>query len=174
MKTISKLIGKRGLVICTLALVAVLVCLAAGSLEAAAFVAMAPVFFGMAMGPTSGIEKSVKCTAAIATAYLIAKPGADDDTFSQATASTEDLVGVFQHTTTAAGDEVRLMVSGISYVKLGGNVTRGNWVTSDANGKGVAIGAVAGTNYNSIGKALASGVDGDLIPVLLVPSRPQG
>src|SRR5690349_2875632 len=108
------------------------------------------------MGMTSGIEKSVKCTAAIATAYLIAKFGADDHTLSQATASTEDLVGVFQHTTSAAGDEVRVMLTGISRVVLGGTVTRGGLITSDAAGKGVAIGAVAGTNYNSIGRALAS------------------
>jgi hypothetical protein len=126
------------------------------------------------MGQTAGIEKSVKCTAAVATAYLIAKPGADDDTFSQATASTEDLVGVFQHTTTAAGEEIRLMLTGISKVKLGGTVTRGALLTSDANGKAVAIGAVAGTNYASIGRALASGVADDIIPVLLNPSRPQG
>lgn len=126
------------------------------------------------IGATSGIEKSVKCTAAIATAFLIAKVGADDDTFSQATASTEDLVGVFQHTTVAANEEIRVMLSGISRVKLGGTVARGGLVTSDANGKAVAIGAVGGTNYATIGRALASGVVDDIIPVLLSPSRAQG
>lgn len=126
------------------------------------------------MGQTSGIEKSVKCTAALATAFLIAKFGADDDTLSQATASTEDLVGVFQHTTVAAGEEVRVMLSGVSRIKLGGTVARGALLTSDANGKAVAIGAAPGTNYNSIGRALASGVADDIIPVLLAPSRPQG
>lgn len=126
------------------------------------------------MGQTAGLEKSVKCTAALASAFLIAKFGGDDDTLSQATASTEDLVGVFQHITTAAGEEVRVMLSGVSRVALGGTVTRGGLITSDANGKGVAIGAVAGTNYNAIGRALASGVSGDIIPVLLMPSRAQG
>ncbi len=126
------------------------------------------------MGATSGLEKSVKCTAAIATQFLIAKFGADDDTLSQATASTEELVGVFQHTTTAAGQEVRVMLDGISRVKLGGTVTRGGLLTSDANGKAVAIGAVAGTNYAVIGRALASGVADDIIPVLISPSRAQG
>ena len=126
------------------------------------------------MGQTSGIEKSVKCTAALATAFLLVKFGADDDTVSQATASTEDLIGVAQHVTSAAGEEVRVMLSGISRVVLGGSVTRGGLITSDANGKGVAIGAVAGTNYNAIGRALASGVSGDIIPVALLPSRAQG
>lgn len=126
------------------------------------------------IGATAGLEKSVKCTAALATAFLIAKVGADDDTFSQATASTEDLVGVFQHTTLAAGEEVRLMLGGVSRVKLGGTVARGALVTSDANGKAVAIGAVAGTNYAVIGRAMASGVADDIVPVLLAPSRAQG
>lgn len=126
------------------------------------------------IGATSGIEKSVKCTAAIATAFLIAKVGADDDTFSQATASTEDLVGVFQHTTTTAGDEVRVMLTGVSRVKLGGTVARGALLTSDANGKAVAIGAVGGTNYATIGRALASGVADDVVPALLSASRAQG
>lgn len=126
------------------------------------------------IGATAGIEKSVKCTAALATPFLIAKVGGDDDTFSQATASTEDLVGVFQHTTGAADEEVRLMVSGISRVKLGGTVSRGALLTSDANGKAVAIGAVGGTNYAVIGRAMASGVADDLIPVLLCQSRAQG
>jgi hypothetical protein len=126
------------------------------------------------IGQTSGIEKSVKCTAAIATVFLIAKVGGDDDTFSQATASTEDLIGVFQHTTAVAAEEVRLMLTGISRVKLGGTVARGALLTSDANGKAVAIGAVAGTNYATIGRALASGVVDDIIPVLLSPHRAQG
>lgn len=126
------------------------------------------------MGATSGLEKSVKCTAAIATQFLIAKFGADDDTLSQATASTEELVGVFQHTTTAAGQEIRVMLDGISRVKLGGTVTRGGLLTSDANGKAVAIGAVGGTNYAVIGRAMASGVADDIIPVLIAPSRAQG
>ncbi len=126
------------------------------------------------MGQTSGLEKSVKCTAALATAYLIAKFGADDDTLSQATASTEELVGVFQHTTSAASDEVRVMLDGISRVVLGGTVTRGNHLTADSNGKAVAAAPGAGVNAYVIGQALASGVAGDIIPVLLKQGRIQG
>lgn len=136
------------------------------------------------IGQTSGIEKSVKCTAAIATAFTIGKFGADDDTLSVAAAASDELVGVFQHTTDAAGDEVRVMLTGISRVKLGGTVTRGNLITSDAAGKGVAATQHTHTENTAaayvqnattaaadaeriIGKALASGVDGDIIPVLL-------
>jgi len=126
------------------------------------------------MGATSGLEKSVKCAAAIATAYLIAKFGADDDTLSQATASTEELVGVLQHTTTTAGEEVRVMLDGITRVVLGGTVARGNYLTSDANGKAVAVAPGAGVNAYVIGQALASGVAGDIIPVHIEKTRIQG
>lgn len=126
------------------------------------------------IGQTSGIEKSVKCTAAIAGQGIIAKPGADDDTFSAASASTDFLVGVFQHATTAAGEEVRVMLSGVSLVKAGGTITRGNPVTSDASGQGVAASPGAGVNAYIIGLALASAVSGDLFPVLLAPGRIQG
>lgn len=119
------------------------------------------------MGKTSGLEKTVKCTAAIATAFLIGKFGADDDTLSQAAGATDGLVGVLQHTTTTAGDDLRVMLSGISDLKLGGSVTRGGPITSDANGKGVA--ATLGDSV--VGFAMASGVSGDIIPVLIFPGR---
>jgi len=117
------------------------------------------------IGVTSGMEKTVKCTAAIATQYLIAKFGADDDTLSQAAAATDNLVGVFQHITSAAAERVRVMLSGISNVKLGGSVTRGGPLTSDANG--MAVAAVLGQNI--IGFAMASGVLNDVIPAFLAP-----
>ena len=126
------------------------------------------------MGQTSGIEKVVKATAAIATAFLIAKFGADDDTLSQATASTEELVGVFQHTVAAANDRIRVMLTGITRVVLGGTVVRGNFCTSDANGKGVAAAPASGVNAYHVGKFMASGVSGDIVPVLLGPGRIQG
>lgn len=126
------------------------------------------------VGWTSGIEKSVKCTAAIAGQGIIAKPGADDDTFSAGAASTDCLVGVFQHATTSAGDEVRVMFTGISLVKAGGSITRGQPITSDASGQGVAASPAAGVNAYIIGMALASAASGDLFPVLLSPGRIQG
>ena len=123
-------------------------------------------------GKTTGIEKSAKCTAAIATAYLIAKPGADDDTYAQAAAATDALLGIFQHTTTAAGEDVRLMLSGISPVVYGGAVTRGDQLTADGNGK--AVKATLGQSI--IGFATVSGVANDIgycliSPALLAPNQ---
>ena len=115
--------------------------------------------FGMAMGETSLLEKAGKSTAAVATAYTICKPGADDDTFSLATGATDSLIGIFQHTTSVAGASVRIaMNSGISSLVYGGTVTRGDPLTSDSLGRGIT--AVAGQNI--IGYATVSGVVGDI------------
>jgi hypothetical protein len=126
------------------------------------------------MGATTGLEKSVKCTAAITEAFTIAKFGADDDTLSLATGVGDDLVGIFQHTTENAGDEVRVRLGNISDVKFGGNVTRGDWLTSDANGRAVAAAPATGVNNNVIGIALVSGVSGDIGPALIKQGQIQG
>ena len=126
------------------------------------------------IGQTSGIEKSVKCSAAIAAAFTIGKFGADDDTMSLAAAATDMLAGVFQHATSTVGDEVRVMLDGITKIKLGGTVTRGQPLTSDASGQAVAAAPAAGTNVRIIGIATASGVAGDIITMLIAPSVMQG
>lgn len=109
-------------------------------------------------GKTTGVEKSAKCAAIIATAYLIAKMGDDDDTCAQSSAATDALIGIFQHITTAIGDEVRVMLSGISPIVYGGVITRGDPLTSDGNAK--AVKAVAGQSI--IGYAMISGVANDI------------
>jgi len=124
------------------------------------------------IGKTLILEKSVKSTAAVA-ANTIAKPGADDDTYSTATAVSDEMIGIFQHAS-GAGEEVRLGLAGVSLLKLGGTVTRGNWLTSDGSGQGVAASPATGVNNSVIAKALASGVSGDIIPVLLAQGKIQG
>jgi hypothetical protein len=109
--------------------------------------------------------KRAKSTAAIAVAYTIAKFGADENTCSIAAAATDNLIGVFQHTTAAAGDEVEIAITGRSDVKLAGTVTLGAFVTSDASGYGVA----ATVGQCVIGRAMKAGVTGDKIPVQLMP-----
>lgn len=125
-------------------------------------------------GQTTIMEKSAKCTAAVA-AWTIGKFGADDDTMSTATTPASDsLLGIFQHATTVANEEVRLMHQGISRLKLGGTVTRGQKITCDGSGQGIASAPSAGANVHVIGIALASGVSGDIIPCLIAPSVMQG
>jgi hypothetical protein len=120
-----------------------------------------------AIGWTTGTEKSLECTAAIATNYTIAKHGADDDHASLATAATDNLIGIFQHITTTADDMVKIMLSGISPVVYGGAVTRGDPLTSNATGQ--AIVATAGQSI--IGYATISGVLNDIGYCEIIPQR---
>ena len=115
------------------------------------------------MGVTSGIEKPVIAEEAFDTEYLIAKFGTSDEKVKKAAAATDILVGVIQGKAKAKA-RANVMLTGISLVKAGGAVTRGDLITSDANGKGIVT--VTAKNY-VVGMALASGVDGDLIPLLL-------
>jgi len=120
----------------------------------------------MGMGPTTILNKKAKCTAAIATAYTIGKPGADDDHMSVAAAATDALLCIFQHTTAAANDTVDCKLAGsISDLKLGGTVTRGDRITSDAN----ACGITATLGQSVIGIITKSGVSGDIKPCLILP-----
>lgn len=166
MKHLSRF-SKAGLIVIGLLLFMGLVAIASVSPEGSimATMGMAGLAVGL-MGATAGLEKSTKCTAAIATAFTIAKFGADDDTCSVAAASTDRLVGIFQHTTSDADDAVRVMLDGISELKLGGTVVRGDHLTSDASAQGV----VAASELDTvICQAMASGVDGDIIPVRIIP-----
>lgn len=110
------------------------------------------------IGKTTGIEKTILCTAAILTAYTIAKFGADDNHASLATGATDGLLGIFQHTTSGANEDVRIMLDGVSPVVYGGTVTRGQDLTTDGSGRAVA----ASKGDSIVGQAMVSGVVGDI------------
>lgn len=103
--------------------------------------------------------------AAIA-AYRIAKHGAADGEVAQATAATEALMGVTNSLAIAAGERVDLVKSGLADVEYGGNVTRGDPLTADADGKAVTA-TVAGSRL--IGFAELSGASGDIGVVHISP-----
>lgn len=106
--------------------------------------------------------------------YRIVKPGSTDDYVVQATAVSEPLMGVSGFVAGDAGGRVDIVKSGIADVEYGGNVTRGDWLTSDASGKAVAAAPAAGANANVIGRAEVSGASGDIGSVLIAPGRIQG
>jgi hypothetical protein len=106
--------------------------------------------------------------------YTIVKFGANDFGVTPGAASTDTLVGVSTNLNVLSGNRVDIYHEDIAYVKLGGTVTRGNFVTSDVNGNGVAAAPGAGINAGVVGIARQSGVVGDVIEVLLGPGRIQG
>lgn len=106
--------------------------------------------------------------------YRIVKFSADL-TVIHGAASTDALIGVSVATISVpSGQRVDVVKDGIAQVKLGGVVTRGDPITSDATGQGVAAAPGAGVNARIIGFAEVSGANGDIIPVHVVPGRIQG
>lgn len=95
--------------------------------------------------------------------YLIVKPGTADMNVVPATGPTDLLIGTADGTDTVIGDMVDMGNGDLHHVLLGGTVTRGQPLTSDANGKAVAAAPAAGVNNRIIGYAELSGVANDVI-----------
>lgn len=107
-------------------------------------------------------------------AYRIVKHGAADGAVVQASAITDLLIGICDRIGAASGGRAEIVRAGLAEVEYGGNVTRGQPLTSDSNGKAVYANPGAGTNAYIIGFAEVSGVDGDVGSVLIAPGRIQG
>ncbi|RIK92482.1 MAG: DUF2190 domain-containing protein [Proteobacteria bacterium] len=120
-----------------------------------------------------GLVKNYLAGAAIA-AYRIVKWSDADGKVVQAAASTDALIGVADNLGIASGARGDIIRSGLAEVEYGGNVTRGDWLTADADGKAVAAAPAAGVNANVIGRAEVSGVAGDIGLVAIAPGRIQG
>lgn len=107
--------------------------------------------------------------------YTIVKFSANEDEVIPGAAATDLLLGVSVATITVpSGQRVDVIHEGIAQVVLGGAVTRGNEITSNATGQGVAAAPGAGANNRIIGIALKSGVANDVIPVIISLGIKQG
>lgn len=103
---------------------------------------------------------TLKATADLSTKqYRFLKPDlATDGQANVAAAASDLLIGVLQNTP-ALGEAIQLRTIGISKILLGGTVTRGDRLTSDAVGRAItAVGAVV---VGAI--AVQSGLVGDII-----------
>lgn len=120
-----------------------------------------------------GLIKNATADGAVG-AYRIVAHGAADGNVAQAIA-TDKLIGVNDRIAAAvAGDRIDIVRSGITEVEFGGNVTRGDPLTSDASGRAVAATPAAGANAYIVGFAEVSGVLGDIGSVAIAPGRIQG
>ena len=95
------------------------------------------------------ITKPVNAGGAIAS-FTFVKFGADDDTVLQAAAATDSIIGAVNRiappgSSAASGDRIDVELTGVADIQLGGTVTRGGLVTSDASGKAIAATASAGS-----------------------------
>lgn len=106
--------------------------------------------------------------------HRIVKFGADADHVVQGAAAADAHIGVSVELDTVADERTDVVLTGAATVEYGGNVSEGDLLTSDADGKAVAAAPAAGANARVIGVALVDGVDGDYGSVLLSPGSIQG
>ena len=123
--------------------------------------------------PNPGLIKTYVAEAAVA-AYRIVKPGAADANVVPAAGVNDALMGINGAIAGDINKRADIIHSDIADVEYGGPVTRGDWLTSDVSGKAVTAAPAAGTNNNVIGRALVSGVLGDIGSCLICPGRIQG
>lgn len=119
------------------------------------------------------LTKSYKAEAAVI-ACRIVKFGAADGQVVLSAAATDAHVGISEQVAADIGEQVDVIKSGLAYLELGGDVTRGGPITSDAVGRGVAAAPAAGANVRVVAFAEFSGVLGDIVPVLIAPHTMQG
>jgi hypothetical protein len=74
----------------------------------------------------------------------------------------------------AAGDRVDVYMDEIRNIEFGGNVSYGDWLTSDADGKAITAAPASGAQMNVIGKAMTSGVAGSIGQVHVSPQQITG
>lgn len=108
------------------------------------------------------------------TAYRIIKFGAADGGILVASAATDLLIGGNGRIPAKAGDQIDVVRDDFIEIQLGGTVTRGERLTSDAQGRAIKAAPAPGANAQIIGIAEASGVVDDIIWVGIAPSVMQG
>lgn len=99
-------------------------------------------------------------------AFRILKPGTADMTVVKAAGPTDLCIGTSDGLDKVSGEQVDVAVGDIHEVRLGGAVTRGASLTSDANGKAVSTSTVG---HRCIGYAEVSGVADDVITYIRSP-----
>jgi hypothetical protein len=100
--------------------------------------------------------------------YRIVKYGTADGTVTLAIAVTDKLCGTANNLGATATDRrVDIIKGGIGEVEFGGNVTRGDWLTTDDQGRAIT----ASTGNRTIGMAEVSGVSGDIGSYLFAPGK---
>ncbi|WIY25056.1 capsid cement protein [Parasedimentitalea psychrophila] len=111
-------------------------------------------------------------TSAAVAGYRIVKfsDAGSSNKIAQADSKTAASLGVSDAMGADTGGMCDVHRAGLVSVELGGTVTAGAPLTSDADGKAIAAVAAAGTTLRIIGFADEPGVAGDVVDALLSPA----
>jgi len=108
-----------------------------------------------------GLTKTFDAGAAIAKCRIL-KFGEGPGLVVQATGATDNVIGVSDPIGAESGKSVDVILEGIATVEYGGNVTAGDLLMADADGKAILATHGGGAHSRLIGVAMVSGVSGDL------------
>jgi hypothetical protein len=106
---------------------------------------------------------------AISAFRIVCEDTSADGKGIQATANRGRIIGIGPNYDVADGVMFQFSGAGTAQLLLGGSVTAGDWLKSDANGKGVLMALGGTTPQHCVGIAQRSGVSGDIIPVDVMP-----
>ncbi len=120
---------------------------------------------------TTPLIKSYEASAAIlANRIVVFSDVSASSKVATAAAATTPAIGISGELGAALGEMCDTILSGLARLKLGGTVTAGAPIMSDANGAGIAAAAASATTRRVIAFALEPGVSGDIIWVNVAPS----
>lgn len=115
--------------------------------------------------------KSYEAEAAVEGYRVVAfSDAAASSMVSTAAANTDPIIGTADAMGAGVGDMLDVHCGGLGSVKLGGTVTAGAPLTSDANGAAIVATASAGSIVRVFGYANEPGVDGDVISYTWAPA----
>lgn len=120
---------------------------------------------------TTPLIKSYEASAAVLPNRIVVfSDVAASSKVATAAAATTPAIGISGPMGAALGEMCDTVLGGLAQLKLGGTVTAGAPIMSDADGAGIAATAAASTTRRVIAFALEPGVSGDLIWVNVLPS----
>ncbi|PZA12460.1 DUF2190 domain-containing protein [Rhodopseudomonas palustris] len=101
--------------------------------------------------------------------YRIAAFHATKQAVVEAASNVAAVIGISTSTGAKAGGVVDVVQQGLAEVVAGGVLARGAEVTSDAEGRAVALPAPSGTakTVRTIGQVQAAAVEGDVVPIVV-------
>lgn len=117
------------------------------------------------------LTKSYEASAAVAGFRFVAfSDVALSSKVALAAANTAPIIGVSDGMGAAIAEMADVHLMGIVLIELGGTVTAGQTLSSDATGRGVGVVGATTTTRRVGAIALQPGVSGDRIQALIVPS----
>lgn len=124
------------------------------------------------MNTPMGLVKSFTAETAVAKRRIVSF-GTEDGQVIQST-SQAGVLGVSGIRGADAGGAVDVYLSDLQGIECSAPVTRGDYITADAEGKGIPAAPAADAQMQVVGRAMESGSAGAILTVLIQPQQITG